>query len=32
MDQKKDEKLFTEFPAVTTTEWEANMKRMKVSS
>lgn len=26
MDQKKDEKLFTEFPPVTTTEWEAKIR------
>ena len=26
MDQKKDEKLFTEFPAVTTAEWEAKIR------
>ena len=26
MDQKKDEKLFTEFPAVTTAQWEAKIQ------
>ena len=26
MDQKKDEKLFTEFPLVTTAEWEAKIR------
>ena len=26
MDQKKNEKLFTEFPAVTTAEWEAKIR------
>ena len=26
MDQKKDEKLFTEFPAITTAEWEAKIR------
>ena len=26
MDQKKDEKLFTEFPPVTTAEWEAKIR------
>ncbi len=26
MDQKKDEKLFTEFPAVTTDQWEAKIR------